>query len=211
MTERRPMEVRRAEIADAALRLIGTRGIADLTMASLAEAVGVTPGALFRHYPSREAILDAAAARAEELLAPTVPSPDLPPLERLRALVLARSATVGSNAGLSRLLLSEQFAMALPPAAAERLRGLITRTRGWVRAVLAEAIESGAIRDDIDPDSLAVLVLGTVQALALATGSTHGKPLLGARKPAEVWDALEALLAMNRPGRSRPAAAKRKS
>ncbi len=47
---RRSHEERRVEIADAALRLIATEGIASLTVATLANELGLTGGALYRHF-----------------------------------------------------------------------------------------------------------------------------------------------------------------
>ncbi len=63
----------RTFIADAALRLISHDGIAALTTASLARELDITPGALYRHFASRDAILIAAAKRAEVLLERDLP------------------------------------------------------------------------------------------------------------------------------------------
>jgi AcrR family transcriptional regulator len=63
-TARKPTAARREEVALAALRLIGAQGLSALTTANLAAEVGLTTGALFRHFPSLEAILSAAVACA---------------------------------------------------------------------------------------------------------------------------------------------------
>jgi AcrR family transcriptional regulator len=52
-------------------------------MERLGREVGITSGALFRHFPSRTAMLNEAALRAVALLEATFPSPALHPLERL--------------------------------------------------------------------------------------------------------------------------------
>ena len=97
-----PLSPKRAEIADAALRIIGSRGIAALTTATLAAELGVSSGAPFRHFASLDDILEAAAQRTEEILRSTSPDPGLPPLARLEQLFLARAETVGQHAWVAR-------------------------------------------------------------------------------------------------------------
>jgi AcrR family transcriptional regulator len=69
-------------------------------MERLGREVGVTSGALFRHFPSRTAMLNEAAARAVAVLETTFPPVDLPPLERPRRLVAARSGLAAAHAGI---------------------------------------------------------------------------------------------------------------
>jgi AcrR family transcriptional regulator len=57
---RKPQAERREEIVDAALRLLGEVGLEGTTATRIAEAVGLTPGALYRHFDSRDAIVRAA-------------------------------------------------------------------------------------------------------------------------------------------------------
>ena len=160
-----PLTPKRQEIAEAALRLIGRRGIAALTMATLAEELGVSPGAPFRHFASREEILDAVSRRVEELIGETFPDPALPPLERLEQLFIARASTVGKHAGIARLVFSEQFTLALPPASAERLQQLVKRTRASILEALTEAAQAGSIRTDLPPEALLTVVIGSLQHL----------------------------------------------
>jgi AcrR family transcriptional regulator len=159
---------------DAALHLIATRGIAGLTTRALAEQVGLTTGAIFRHFPTIDALLEGVAARVEVVLDATYPPGELPPLERLTRFVEARSETVGKNAGIVRLVLSEQFLLALPPAASERLSQCVARTRRFILACILEAQRDGTIRDDVDATALATIVMGTTQVLALAGSRRHG-------------------------------------
>ena len=49
-------EVRQAGLVEAALMLAAQRSPADITTADLAQAVGITQGAVFRHFASKEAI-----------------------------------------------------------------------------------------------------------------------------------------------------------
>lgn len=59
----------RSALVEAALALIAEHGIDALSVAAAARRTGVSPGAPYRHFPTRLALLKAAATRAAELLA----------------------------------------------------------------------------------------------------------------------------------------------
>ena len=89
------MLLRQANVLDGAMELLDAEGLDGLTMRKLGAALNVQGGALYRHFPSKEALLDAMAERllagvAEPL--PDRPWPDrLTELgERLRAALLTR-------------------------------------------------------------------------------------------------------------------------
>ncbi|MCX5402084.1 TetR/AcrR family transcriptional regulator [Streptomyces sp. NBC_00102] len=60
---------RRAEILAASVPLFARDGFASVTNGQIAEAVGLTPSALYRHYPGKTDILAAACLQAAALLA----------------------------------------------------------------------------------------------------------------------------------------------
>ncbi len=188
-----PLTSKQAAIADAVLKIIGERGIAALTTTVLAKELGVSSGAPFRHFGSRDDILEAAARRVGETVAGTFPTVALPPLERLQALFLARVNTLGKQAGVARFIFSEQFALALPPAAAERMLELVRGTRAFVLAALEEGADRGEIRKDLPPKALLPIVLGSLQHLVFLNALPSG--LGKAPKAREVFATLSCLLA----------------
>ncbi|MCC6999398.1 MAG: TetR/AcrR family transcriptional regulator [Deltaproteobacteria bacterium] len=186
---RRASELRQVELTDAALRLVATRGIAALTTRSLAAEVGLSSGAIFRHFASLEALLEAVVARVEAVLESTYPAADLPPVERLRRFVVARSTAVGSQLGILRLVLSEQFLLALPRRGSDRLTACVQRSRAFVLACLREGQRSGELRAELPAETLAPIVMGTVQMLALS-------PLRARRREAEARRVVDSLFAL---------------
>lgn len=190
-TIRRSHAERRTEIADAALRIIATRGIAALTVATLAQELGLTGGALYRHFDSTGEILVAVAARAVELVDATVPPSDLPPLEWLERFVESRARTVGGHPGLARLLVSDQLAMALPPEALQHVQGAVRRTFEGIEHAIRRGQERGDVRDDVDARDLVPIVAGTVQLLALARAGSHQSRAV---VPSRTWATLRTLI-----------------
>ena len=156
---------RRREIAAATLRIIGQRGVTALTMATLAEEVGLTSGALFRHFASRDEILVEAVRFAVEQIEQTFPARDLAPLARLIALATNRVTLVGSDPGLAWLLRSEQVYLTVPEDAVKQLRDLVSRSRQFILDAIREGAAAGSIRADIEPETLIVPVMGTIHAL----------------------------------------------
>jgi TetR/AcrR family transcriptional regulator len=166
---------RRSEIADAILKIAGREGIGALTMERLARELGVTSGALFRHFPSRTAMLNEAARLAVARLDATFPEASLPPLERLRQFLMARSKLAAEHGGIPQLVLSEQFGKALPPKGSRAVRDVVLRTRDFVVVALGEAAARGEIRRDIPPGELALTVIGTVFARSLFAAFSAAK------------------------------------
>ncbi|WP_329138481.1 TetR/AcrR family transcriptional regulator C-terminal domain-containing protein [Streptomyces sp. NBC_01476] len=60
------MLLRKVNVVDGALALLDDTGLDGLTMRRLGEALGVRAGALYRHFPSKQALLDAMADRILE-------------------------------------------------------------------------------------------------------------------------------------------------
>jgi AcrR family transcriptional regulator len=170
---RRPTSERRAEIAAAALRIIGERGLPSLTTATLAAEIGVTSGALFRHFDSREAILAESVRHAVERIEATFPDATLPPVERILQLAGNRVRVLGTDRGLAWLLRSDQAYLTMPEGAVNELRGLVAKTKKYLLDAIRQGARDGTIRADIEPEVLLLTVMGTIHALVGLTG-LHG-------------------------------------
>src|SRR5690606_34673041 len=89
---RRRKEARPGEIVEAALALFGERGFAATRLEEVAARAGVSKAALYRYFPGKQALFEAAVRHAI-----------LPRLEAVEELV-ARERYEGSSADLLRFL-----------------------------------------------------------------------------------------------------------
>ncbi len=66
MATRMKKEARRSQILDIALSIVHTKGIHSLTLREIADRAGVSEAALFRHFKSKEDIVDSLASMVFE-------------------------------------------------------------------------------------------------------------------------------------------------
>ncbi len=173
---RKPTAERKEEILDAAARIMARDGIASLTIATLAREVGVTTGALFRHFETRDAILVALAERtAEQLREDLRADVHSDAREALRAFVTARLGTVSKTPSAPVMALSPDVHLALPKKGRDALAAIVRETLAHVGEIVAKGQKSGAFREDISPQSAAGVVLGTMALRALQR-VVNGRP-----------------------------------
>ena len=199
---RRPAEDRRREIADAALRVIASQGLGRFTAVAIAREVGVTDAALFRHFPTKEAIVDAAIDRVEELLFEGFPPREQDPIERLGAFFRRRVAVIREQPGISALVMTGELAKAASADGVKRVTGFRRRSTAFVRACLDEAERLGRLAAGLGAEEASVVVLGALLALAHARAIDAPEPV--ADVAPRVWRALESFLG-GRSTRSRSA------
>ena len=95
--------ITRAVVVDAALRIVDRDGLDGVSMRRVAAAIGATPMALYRHVPSKAALLDALVAAVLAQL--EFPAGDLPLAERLRATVRSLRRLLTAHPWLVTLIL----------------------------------------------------------------------------------------------------------
>lgn len=181
---RKASSERRHEIAVAVLELIGAKGAKSLSSAQISSHLGLSAGAIFRHYASLDEILEAAADVAIELIEQTFPDKSSEPKERLLELGLNRVAMVRAYPGISWLLLSDQGLLGVPEPAAKRIRALVKRSHAYVAKALGQAHKAGALHPDAKPEVSAILFMGSIHAL-IRTGKRSRAP-----KPLAVLETL---------------------
>jgi AcrR family transcriptional regulator len=191
--KRLPTEQRRAQIADAALKIIAERGLRRFTVAAIAEEVGLSEGSLFRHFADKREIVRVAVERLEGQLFTAPPSTGGDPIEALGRFIRGRVELIRSHPGLLRLLFSDDLARAGSDEAADHITALKRRSMGFVLDRLREAADAGLTRPGVPPEHLLILVHGT--ALSLVFSRDDLQQLSGGASDAEqVWASLEMLI-----------------
>ena len=178
MQIRLPTQERQIEIVAAALRLSRDRSPALITTGDIAAAVGVTQGAVFKHFPTKEAIWIAAMAWVRErlLAALTLAAQESStPLAGLEAVFDAHVAFVTSHAGVPRLIFHE-LQQAADSAVKQELRTLLQAYRKLLTGLLGAAVERGEVPADLDREAAATLFVGIVQGLVMQS-MVSGKPV----------------------------------
>lgn len=194
---RKPTEVRQAEIVEAAMHIIAREGSRKFTASLLASRVGVTTGAIFRHFSTMDEIVEAIVGRIEAMLFDDLPAEVPDPLERLGVFFERRMRTIAAHPEVSRLLLTDHLAQAAGRAPAARLAEFRRRSRDFVLGCLREAAQAGQLREGVAPEEGAVLVLGSL--LSLAHSGDLARSAAGSGRLSQgVWSALD--FALRGPG-----------
>ena len=170
MAERKTAELRRREVADAALRVIAQQGLGRFTALAIAREVGISDAALFRHFKTMEEIVLAAIDRVEEILFAGFPPAGRDPLDRLGDFFRQRVAVIEANPGVARLVATDALAQAAPPAGVARVAEFRRRSVRFIRACLDDAARDGLLADGLASGEGVVLVLGAILALTQARG-----------------------------------------
>lgn len=167
---RKSREERRKEIAAAALKVVGEYGVEGATMARIANAVGISGPALYKHFSGRAEILEAAMDQLLVRVVAWLDSSHNPnALERLRDLGATHSSTIATDyEGVVAPLF--EFAAAGPRS---RLSGqLAQRQRAALQRfvdIIEEGQAQGSIRPDIDVEATAWTLMGLTWIENLAT------------------------------------------
>jgi len=161
---RLPTSERRKQIVQAGLELCRKAGISSLRTEKIARKIGVTPGALFRHFPSKAAILQAMAGELLERLERATPPDDLPPWEWIEAFVTGRVRILKEDPEV-RLLFSDGFLVALPEEAQDDVHRAFLRAWERLNERIRTAQAQGRVRADLEAHELAAAVVGLVQAV----------------------------------------------
>lgn len=188
---RQRTEDRRPQIADAALRILATRGASLLTAAEIGREVGIADSTVFRHFRDMDEVILVAIERVQAVLAESYPAPGQPPLEQLRAFFLARLALVRQRPEILRLATSDCLEQVAGPEGARRLRDSIARSKQFIEACLRDAQTDGDIPAELDLVVLGWVIRGTLQGAVEA--STRGRAKM-VPSPQATWSVLERLL-----------------
>lgn len=170
-------EVRQDQIAQAALGVIGRYGLKGLSVARVARQVGFVPSAIYRHFDSKERVLDAVLELIRERLYGNVDSvrretPE--PLEQLRRLLARHVQLIQENQGIPRIIFSDELYVGHPERRARvyaTLRGYLKRVAGLIRT----GQEARRLSTACDADVLAVMFLGLIQPSAILWHVSGGK------------------------------------
>ena len=164
-----PAEERRNVTVEAVVDLAGRTNPDSITTAAIAKHMNLTQGALFRHFPNKEAIWQAVMKWvAERLMARIEKAAEgiESPIETMQAMFLAHVAFVSEHPGAPRMMFGELQGSKETPA--KRMARAMLKQYA-IR--LNDLIEVGKSRDelraDLDSEAAATLFIGTIQGLAM--------------------------------------------
>ena len=187
--------IRRDQIAEATLALVAESGLSRLSVAAVARRVGFSPAALYRHFPGKDAIMDAVLERMAAHMsaivgqATTGAGDEVDALRRLHAL---HGTLMRQNQALFPVLLSDAF----QSGSLDRRRRVFALVSGYIDRVavlIRSGQKHGAIRRDTSARALATLFFGTVQPPAMLwvmSGGTYDPRRTGR----EAWRVFEEIL-----------------
>lgn len=174
-----PADERRAATVKAVVELAAKQNPSEITTTAIAQHMGLTQGALFRHFPNKSAILEEVMAWVAERLLARVDkamASSNSALVALEAVFMTHVEFVSKHPGVPRMLFGElqQAKATLPKKMAQ---SLIQRYGEKLQHLLETGIAEGELAADLDVNAAAILFIGTIQGLImqslLAGNVTH--------------------------------------
>lgn len=164
-----PAHERRAVTVEAVVELAGSQNPSEITTSAIAKHMNVTQGALFRHFPTKDAIWQAVMEWVAEHLLARMDRATLgieSPLAAMQAMFMSHVEFVAEHPGVPRMIFGELQRAESTPAKrmvqtliqryGERLYGLIEKGKGC-----------GELSATLDTEAAATLFIGTIQGLVM--------------------------------------------
>ncbi|MDD5325929.1 MAG: TetR/AcrR family transcriptional regulator [Polaromonas sp.] len=164
-----PADERRAVTVEAVVALAGLQNPSEITTAVIARHMNLTQGALFRHFPNKDAIWQAVMEWvADHLLgridraAEGIESP----LSAMQAMFMSHVEFVVEHPGVPRMMFGELQRADFTPAK-RMAQTLIQRYGERLALCIEQGKAAGEIDHEVDTRAAATLFIGTVQGLVM--------------------------------------------
>ena len=160
--------VRKHQIIEAVVSLITTRGMEYVTIDAIAEQVGLTEGAIYRHFASKHQILTLLVDDIESNLVCKVKEAHIEgesALKNLEHILEAHLDDVQDRKATSFIVIAEAMGfdgIGLGPRVSQMLFNYLN----IVQEVISRGVREGNIRGDLDVAAAATAFLGLVQSAA---------------------------------------------
>lgn len=160
---------RRAYTVAAVIALAGTHNPSEITTAAIAKHMGVTQGALFRHFPSKDAIWGAVMEWAAGNLLQRIDQAaqgQRSALDAMEAMFLNHVGFVVEHPGIPRMIFGELQRAELTPAK-RTVQSLLREYRERLTRQIAAGVASGELQASVDADVAATVFIGMIQGLVM--------------------------------------------
>jgi AcrR family transcriptional regulator len=176
-------DIRRDQIAQAALRIIAGKGVSGLTTAAIAKEAGISEANIYRHFTSKEEILSVTVEKIGEGLRRNIENvfktnPQDSPLMKLKSAFMQHFDYIEKNEGIPRLVFSDEMHAGRQDMR-EKLLLSITSYSTVLESIIKEGQKAGLIQKDLKAKSAAMMFIGLVQVTTLRwTLSSFSFPLV---------------------------------
>jgi len=162
------MSKRQEEIVEKALELIVAEGITGLTMKKVAERMGFTEPAMYRHFRDKQDLVVALVERIEKRYEALIEEIDhsLPPEQFLPEFLCPLLEYLEQVRGVTMLFLSESTynrENRIRQSLYSFYTGMVSRLADYFQ----EQQAYHRVRKDVDPVAAAILLMGAVQSLTI--------------------------------------------
>lgn len=187
--DRQSSQVRRHQILDATRDLITTKGMEAVTIDAIAYKVGVTEGAIYRHFPSKYQILSSLIDEIEGNLIDSVGSAKVhgeSSLSNLERVLEAHLSDVEDNQAIAFVVIAEAIAfdgIGLSP----RVSLMLSNYLEVIKSILHDGKLDGSIRSDIDVLAASTTFLGLIQSVYTLWALENRASSL-AEQCSRIWD-----------------------
>lgn len=169
MIPKKSTRIRKEEIVQAAFDVVGKKGVRALTIATIAEAAGMSEANLYRHFGGKDAIFSALAEYIGSSVmgkAATIAAGSGKPLEKLEMIFISHMSIIAEQPGIPRFVFSEDVHLGNSSVS----KVLATRIGNYVETlsgIIAAGIKEGELKQGLAPRETALTLLGMIQFAAL--------------------------------------------
>lgn len=176
-TQRISTTVRKKQTIAAAKKLIIKYGSEHITVRKIAAEIGVSEGAIYRHFVSKKEILSLLLEDIEHTLIDDIEANlknGQDTVITLEDIMLSQISTIRQKQGLSFQIIAEIISLG-DKKLSKRAYLIIQHYLERIKNILSEGISVGHIKPDVEPAATSALLFGMMQGLVTLWTLSHYK------------------------------------
>ena len=157
---------RQQQIIEAAIKIIAVNGIQNLTIKTLANKVGVTEPALYRHFDNKLEILKAIISYFQNKMKPAVEklNRSAKALDKIEKFILEHLKIISSNPDFAKVIFSEAN-FQNEETLILKVNNMMKKSHKILETVVQKGQNNGEIRNDISSLSIVRMIIGSLRLL----------------------------------------------
>lgn len=168
---------RKNQIINSTLNIIGKSGLGGLTTAKIADDIGITEAAIYRHFKNKDDILNSTVMTIGKRLLSTIETfmgEKISPPEKLAKIYQVHTAHIQKNRGIPRVVYSQEVHS--DEKLRKTLNKIIDTYLGHIRVIIDQGKESKIFKSDVDSNAEAMRFLSIIQFTAFRYSLNGFKP-----------------------------------